>query len=48
MHLDDQEETSFMAEIKIYCYKVMSTGLKDSGLHINALSIRSTSRLERE
>lgn len=28
MHLEDQENTSFMTEREIYCYKVMSCRLK--------------------
>ncbi|KAJ9547133.1 hypothetical protein OSB04_019676 [Centaurea solstitialis] len=31
MHKDDQEKTAFMTDKGIYCYKVMSFGLKNAG-----------------
>ena len=32
MHPDDQEKTSFVTECEIFCYKVMSFGLKNAGI----------------
>ena len=31
MHPDDQEKTTFITEMGIFCYKVMSFGLKNTG-----------------
>ena len=31
MHEDDQEKTSFMTSQGLFCYKVMSFGLKNVG-----------------
>ena len=31
MHSDDQEKTMFVTDNGIYCYKVMSFGLKNAG-----------------
>ena len=31
MHIPDQEHTSFITDRKLYCYKVMSFGLKNAG-----------------
>lgn len=30
MHILDQDHTSFITDVRLYCYKVMSFGLKNS------------------
>ena len=31
MHPDDQEKTAFITDMRVYCYNMMSLGLKDAG-----------------
>ncbi|KAK4364362.1 hypothetical protein RND71_015720 [Anisodus tanguticus] len=35
MNPKDQEKTSFITKYETYCYNVISSGLKNAGLHTN-------------